>query len=221
MLSTNPAGAPWGAPYQRRKASKTKRFPGLSLGLGALACLLMLVPQAVQQSLYLDLTLLNQGHWWVLISGHWLHADMHHLAWNVIALMILAALIERRSRRLLLLSTLAGMICVDLLLLSPFTAIQRYCGLSGLLNTLLGVALYLYWKETRSMLIVLTAVLCVGKIGLEMYSGQSLFTDTSWPPFAASHLAGALGVPVALCGWRYIGRRRKEQEWESGLGRAR
>lgn len=158
----------------------------------------MLLPLAVHNGLYFDYHQLYGGRWLGLITGHWMHADFQHLAWNVSALAILGAMIEARSRTLLLRSIVVGTICVDLLLLSPYSDLQRYCGLSGLLNTLLGVALYRFWRETRSLVVVLTAVLSVAKIALEMHSGQAIFTDVAWPPFAMAHLAGITGAPLAL-----------------------
>ena len=175
-----------------------KRFPFITLLISALACLLMLLPATAHNALYFDHQQLARGHFWVLLTGHWIHADVQHLAWNVTALAVLAAILETRSRRLLLWSLCIGTVCVDLLLLSPLSLLQRYCGLSGLLNTLLGVALYQYWRETRSTLVILVAILCIAKIALEIFSGQSVFTDISWPPFAMAHLAGMLGVPWVI-----------------------
>jgi hypothetical protein len=87
---------------------------------------------------------------------------------------------------------------VDLLLISPLSDIQRYCGLSGLLNTLMGVALYLCWRETRSLLAPLLGLACLAKIALETYTGHSLVTDITWPPFAPAHLAGMAGAALVL-----------------------
>jgi rhomboid family GlyGly-CTERM serine protease len=160
----------------------------------------MLLAPATQELLYFDLQRLTQGNFWVLFTGHWIHADIEHLIWNVAALAALAAIIEKRSRRLLLWSLVVGMVCVDLLLLSPVSHLQRYCGLSGLLNTLLGVALYSYWRETRSAVVILVGILSIAKIALELISGQSVFTDISWPPFAMAHLAGIVGAPLVVWG---------------------
>lgn len=175
-----------------------KRIPLLSLLLCTLAGSLMLLPPALHNTFYFNYEQIQAGTWLGLITGHWMHADLQHLAWNVSALAILGSIIEARSRVLLLWSILVGMFCVDLLLLSPYSDLQRYCGLSGLLNTLLGVALYLLWRETQSLLVALTGLLCMGKIALEIHSGQSIFTEIAWPPFALAHLAGLMGVPLAL-----------------------
>ncbi len=176
-------------------------IPFFTLLLCSLTGALMLLPPAVHSSLYFNYDQLYDGGWLGLVTGHWMHADFQHLVWNVAALAILGAIIEARSRTLLLWSMVIGMFSIDLLLLSPFSDLQRYCGLSGLLNTLLGVALYLYWRETRSPMVPLTAALCMVKIALEIHSGQSIFTEITWPPFAIAHLAGIMGAPLAILLW--------------------
>jgi rhomboid family GlyGly-CTERM serine protease len=181
------------------------RIPIFTLLFCALAGGLMLLPTAAHDALYFNYDQLYSGSWLGLITGHWIHADFQHLIWNISALAILGTVIERRSTTLLLWSILVGMVSVDLLLLSPFSELQRYCGLSGLLNTLLGVTLYLFWRETRSTLVLLTAALSMAKIALEIHSGQSIFTDIAWPPFAIAHLAGITGAPIAVILGAWIG----------------
>lgn len=173
-------------------------YPILSLMFSALACLLMALPRSVHQLLYYDYQHLLQGQVGGLISGHWIHADVQHLAWNVVAFLLLSVVIERQSRTLLVVSIVIGTLCVDLLLISPLATVQRYCGLSGLLNTLFGVALYLKWQAGRSPLVILLGVGALIKIALELNSGQSVFTAISWPPYAAAHLAGLLGTPLVI-----------------------
>ena len=175
-----------------------RRIPFLSILLCAAAGMLMLLPPAAQELLYFDYQQLAGGEAWGLVTGHWIHADPQHLVWNLAGLLVLASLIELQSRKLLLWSIACGMLAVNLLLLSPFSELQRYCGLSGLLITLMGVALYSSWHSSRSPVIAITSALYLLKIALEVYSGQSVFTSISWPPYATAHLAGLLGAPLAL-----------------------
>lgn len=176
--------------------------PFLTLALCLLAAFLIFFPEPIKTLIYFDYQLLASGSLWQLVSGHWMHADGQHLMWNVFGLAILGCMIERHSRALLLLSLGMGMLAVDLLLLSPFSELQRYCGLSGVLNTLLGVALYCRWRETKSALIPVIGALCLTKIFVEIQAGQSLFTDISWPPYPLAHLAGLLATPFTL--WIYF-----------------
>ena len=196
-----------------------RQLPLVTLALAALAGMLMLLPQSFHEVLYFDHAALASGQWWSLISGHWVHADYQHLVWNLVALVALGGIIEVRSRRLLLFSLAVGMLSVDLLLYSPFNSVQRYCGLSGLLNTLLGVALYIYWHETRSRLVVAAGLLCVGKILVEMSGGQALFTNNSWPAYPIAHLAGLMGSLLLIGlyhGCRSFGKNRVTQPGSNG-----
>lgn len=174
------------------------RTPFVTLFLCALTGALALLPTPLHEMLYFDINQIVAGQWLGLISGHWMHAGTEHLLWNVSALAIIGAVIESCSRRLLLWSLVAGMASVDLLLVSPLADIGRYCGLSGLLNTLLGVMLYLLWQRTRSKIVIGVGALCVLKIAVEVTMAQSLFTSTQWPPYALAHLAGMAGTPIAL-----------------------
>ncbi len=174
------------------------RFPLLTALLTLMACGLALSPGELQNELQFSYPVIASGNWTGLLTGHWLHADLGHLAWNLGAFAVIAGFIERHSRRLLISGTLVGMAGVDLLLLSPWSNLERYCGLSGMLNTLMGVMIYLLWRRTRSPIVLLVGILAVAKIAVEMRLGQSVFTDISWPPYAAAHLAGILATPIAL-----------------------
>lgn len=172
--------------------------PILTVVLCFLATGLMLANEATQALLYFDRQQVAVGNFWSLVTGHFVHADWGHLLWNLIGLAVLGYLIERHSRGLLLLSLGMGIVAVNTLLLSPFSEIQLYCGLSGVLNTLLGVALYCRWRETQSLWMPVIGLLSFAKIGVEVHSGASLFTDISWPPYPLAHLAGLLGAPLVL-----------------------
>lgn len=174
------------------------RLPVLTTFLCAVALGFATLPSAAQESLYFDYDALAMGRWTGIVTGHWIHADTGHLAWNVAALAVLSWIIEARSRRLLLWGVLLGTVAVGVWLASPLCDIARYCGLSGLLNTLLGIALYLLWRSTASPVVLVVAALCVVKLALEIALQSSLFTTISWPPYPLAHLAGIAATPIAL-----------------------
>ena len=144
-----------------------------------------------------------QGQTWRLFTGHLAHADWSHLLWNALGLAILGWLIERHSRRLLLAALAAGIIAVSGLLLSPFSTLDYYCGLSGVLNALLVIALWLEWRDSRAWWVAAIALACFLKVLVEISSGQSIITQISWPPFAWSHLAGMAGGMAILIAQKY------------------
>ena len=134
-----------------------------------------------------------KGEYWRLVSGHFMHADLQHLLWNCLGLAVLGSVLEYRSRGVLTISLGIGIIFVNALLLTPYSQLAYYCGLSGVLNTLLLVALWLEWRITRSWLIVLIACGSIAKVLIEVLQGTSIVTHISWPPYAWSHVAGLVG----------------------------
>ena len=168
--------------------------PFLTTALCFTVCVLYLLPEPRRTFLFFDLAQFDRGNFLGLVFGHWLHADMNHLIWNVSALAILGGLLERESRSLFVGSLIAGTVFVNFLLLSPLSTIERYCGLSGILNTVLASLLYLQWLKTRSMIVPCVACLAVAKAIVESTLQQGIFTDISWPTYAPAHLAGMLAA---------------------------
>jgi len=169
-----------------------QRIPILTIGLvTALIGLHWLVADKTQ--LYFSAKDIWEGEIWRIVSGHFIHADLQHLLWNCLGLAVLGSLLEYRSRQLLLAASGTGIVFVSALLLTPFSQLDYYCGLSGVLNTLLLVALWLQWKLTRSWWIFILACGSIAKVLFEVSQGISIVTHISWPPYAWSHVAGLLG----------------------------
>ncbi|MET0089947.1 MAG: rhombosortase [Candidatus Thiodiazotropha sp.] len=173
------------------------KLPKLTLATILLSTGLMMVPQ-IQELLYFEHDQVLSGYWWRLLSGHFIHTDWGHWFWNMAALGVLGGYLERKSRVVWISTILAGVVSVDLLLMSGITQVTRYCGLSGVLNTLLVMALYLYGKQTRSGWVIVAGLICLTKLTLEMISGTSLLTHIAWPPFPPAHLAGTLAGVVLI-----------------------
>jgi rhomboid family GlyGly-CTERM serine protease len=163
----------------------TLSFSGLAIGLYALA------GPAAAGAVY-DRAAVADGDWWLLVSAHWIHSDAGHLAWNVGALLLLGSIVEAGGRRLLPLGLLAGTVAVDLLLWWGVPEMSRYCGLSGVLNTLLVIALWTAWRRSNHWIPWAVGVASLLKIVAESSSGQALLTQTAWAGFPMAHLAGWL-----------------------------
>jgi len=186
----------------------TRRFPILTMGL--VSTLIGLHWLVVDQTrFYFSAADVFKGEAWRLVSGHFMHADLQHLWWNCLGLAVLGTLLEYRSRTTLLVALGVGIVSVNALLLTPFSQLDYYCGLSGVLNTLLLVALWLEWKATRSWLIIVLSGGVILKTLVEVSQGVSIMTHISWPPYAWSHVAGMIGglfviwmLPVLCTGYR-------------------
>ncbi len=178
---------------------EVRQIPILTISLvTALIGLHWLVPD--KTLLYFSATDIIRGETWRIATGHFMHADAQHLLWNCLGLAVLGTLIERRSQTLLWAALGAGIVSVSALLLTPFPQLEYYCGLSGVLNTLLMVALWLEWTFTRSRLIILIALGSIAKAVIEVSQGTSIVTHISWPPYAWSHVAGLIGG-LMVCFW--------------------
>lgn len=170
----------------------TRQVPILTIGLVLFAVgLYFLLPE--KTSWYFSAGAIAKGETWRIISGHLMHADAQHLFWNCLGLAVLGTLIEWHSRTALWVSLGVGAVAVSALLMSPLSELEYYCGLSGVLNTLLLTALWLEWSRTRSWVIIAIACGSILKVAIEVASGESVVTHISWPPYAWSHVAGLAG----------------------------
>ena len=134
---------------------------------------------------------------WRLITAHWVHSDLAHAGWDVTALLLLGALFEVRLQWRLPLALLIGTVGVDAWLWWGYPVLRYYCGLSGILNSLLIVGLLQHWRDLRHPLILLTGVGAAVKISVEMYAGQTLLSHTAWPSVPSVPSVHAAGF---LCG---------------------
>lgn len=173
-------------------------IPWLTLSLAGLAIGLHALAGPAAGGMVYDRTAIASGEWWRLFSGHWIHSDATHLGWNVAALLLLGGIVESFDRRQLPLGLAAGGIAVALWLWVGLPGIERYCGLSGALNTLLILALWAEWRHSRHWLVWLIGIGSMLKILVEMAGGGALLTQTTWPSVPPAHLAGWLAGCVLL-----------------------
>jgi len=142
---------------------------------------------------YFSAEAIARGETWRLLTGHFVHADLQHLGWNCLGLLVLGSLIEQYSKSAWWTALCAGIASVSALLLSPFSHLDYYCGLSGVLNTLLLVVLWYEWQRTHSWLVIVITLGAITKTVIEVSLGESLLTHIDWPPYTWSHVAGLIG----------------------------
>jgi len=180
-------------------------LPWRSLLLAAAALAVYLILGPAPEAWVFDRVAIAGGDWWRLITGHWVHSDLTHACWDIAALLALGALFEEKLQWRLPLALLAGTAGVDLWLWWAEPTLSYYCGLSGILNSLLVVGLAYLWRDLRHPLILLTAVAAALKIIVEIHVGQALLTQTAWPSVPAVHAAGFLSG--LLLAWGLAGKR--------------
>lgn len=157
--------------------------------------------------LVFDRIAIANGEAWRLITGHLVHSDVWHALWNISALAILGFLMEPRGQLRMLAATGIGALSVSAGLWWYAPELDRYCGLSGILNTLFVVALGDLWRAYRHPAIAGAAVVLMGKLLAEALTQQSLVITTAWPTVPVSHLAGCAGGLTVLA---LIGRSSRE-----------
>ncbi len=178
------------------------RPPWLTLAAAALAAALYAAAGPAPEALLFDRGAIAAGEVWRLLTGHFVHADLAHLGWNLAALLPLGILLELKAgcrgwawAGLFLI----GVLAVDAWLLAAEPDLAVYCGLSGVLNALFGALALLLWRQ-RGQLLFLVAVLCdLAKIVLEAAEGGALLPTSSWASVPGAHLAGlAAGLAFVL-----------------------
>ena len=153
-----------------------------------------------------DRVAVEQGEFWRLVTGHWVHSDPEHATWNIAALAVMGLLFERNLKGAVFGTLAVGMVGVDVWLWWGGTAPDLYCGLSGALNAMLIAGLAVLWRERRHPMIVLVAVACVAKVLVELTLGEALLTQTAWSSVPAAHVGGLLAGGMFLLSPRRLPR---------------
>jgi rhomboid family GlyGly-CTERM serine protease len=162
----------------------------------AVASGLWLLMGPVPETLVFDRVAIANGEWWRLVTGHWVHSDGPHALWDIAALALIGGLLEGRGKRRLAIAASVGIVAVDACIWWWLPDLERYCGLSGMLNTLFIIALADLWQLYRHPVFPAAMLLLGGKLIAEMAAGQSVLVNPSWPGVPMAHVAGCLGGVV-------------------------
>lgn len=175
-------------------------LPWLTASWVALAAALWVGAGPAPEALVFDRAAIAQGEVWRWITGHLVHSDARHALWDIAALALIGYLLEADGRGRMCVAAAIGLVAVNLCLVVGLPQLDRYCGLSGILNTLFVVALVTLWRRYRHPAVAVAALGLGLKLILEISNAQSLLLEMQWPSVPLTHLAGALGglVYVAL-----------------------
>lgn len=171
------------------------RLPWRTLLLSLLAILLYWIAGAAPEHLVYSRAAIEQHELWSLISGHWVHSDRQHALWNIAALLILGSLFEQVMKQRLFCELLIASLMLSLWMGIFMPEMQAYCGLSGILNSLLVSGSMALWQQYRSPALLLIPLLALLKSLIELHQHQAIFTHTAWPSVPEAHLVGmAIGL---------------------------
>jgi len=164
-----------------------------TLALAGAAIILYLVLGPVPAVLILDLAIPLSAEPWRLFTAHLAHSDRVHLGLDVAGLLLVGWLYEPllRGRMTALLTLGAPTLIAAIILLEP--GITAYCGLSGVVNLIVGAGLVAAWRARWTELLPLLFALAVAaKILIEVAGQEAIFSETAWAPVHAAHAAGFL-----------------------------
>ena len=175
------------------------RLPWQTFVLSLIVFALYVFGGTAPEALVFERQTIMQGEIWRLMTGHWVHADWEHLAWNLVALGILGWMLEiSLGYARLYMALLVGMCVVSGWVWWFTPMIDYYCGLSGILNTLLFIMLIDSWQKTRKLIFPFVLVGATAKISWEIMQASAIFTNTSWPTVPEAHLAGAMAAVLLI-----------------------
>lgn len=182
-------------------------LPALVAGL---AVLLYAAGPAAVEALRYERDAILAGQAWRLATGHLVHADAPHLAWNLGGLALVWLLFARDySARQWLAILAASTVAIDLGFLLLESDLAWYVGFSGVLHGCMAAGLVAWLRTGRDVLGVLVAVLFVAKLAWEHWFGPLPITaaSISLPVIYQAHSYGAAGG--ALAGVAILLRRRR------------
>lgn len=136
------------------------------------------------------------GQWWRLVTGHLVHADGAHLAWNLAGTWLVGWLFAReftlRGWSVVLLASTAA---IDAGFIAWHPELEWYVGFSGVLHGCMAAALVAALAQSRDLVTILVAVLFAAKLAWEQFAGPLPFTAASigLPVVHQAHTYGALG----------------------------
>jgi rhomboid family GlyGly-CTERM serine protease len=144
----------------------------------------------------------GQQDYWRYLTGHFVHTDSEHLAWNVGALLVIGGTLEAlcglnafRQTTLIVFSTLT--ISAGIHWFQP--ELDWYAGFSGILNAYFILFLWSTWRQYRHMATIITAVGLVIKIVIETMVGSSLIGAGTFAVVPVAHAVGTTtGVLVIV-----------------------
>lgn len=170
----------------------TVKVPWLTLVTCALALLLHLAGGALFNNLVFDKHAIANGEIWRIITGHFVHSDAEHFFWDVLALGVLGFFVELTRPKDFLPCLLFSCLAVSGFLLFSNISVLSYCGLSGALNGLLVLAVFIQWKETRSIVYAGIFFGTIAKIMYEFCTRQTLFANVTLQAVPEAHAVGLI-----------------------------
>jgi rhomboid family GlyGly-CTERM serine protease len=183
--------------YAARFATRSQGMWLLGLVLAAVVLLSLGGESARLLFRYDRLAVLDAHEYWRLLTGHFVHGSVTHMALNLAGLGLLAALFPRHHSLTgwlgisgLSIATIGvGFVCYE-------PQLEWYVGLSGVLHGALAAGAIAWWRyESKALALALTTIL-IAKLAWEQTQG-ALPLSGDMRVIVDAHLYGAMGGTVA------------------------
>jgi rhomboid family GlyGly-CTERM serine protease len=180
----------------------TKSLKPLILGILVLS-LILIIAQVFRDDLVFYRPAIEQGKWWLILSGNFTHSNYPHLLLNLAGLWIFGFIfIDSLSIKTFALSTIALSILVGIGLYFFNTELQKYYGFSGILYGLFIIGATSLFLAKDAIMGITIGLLIAGKIIWDLiYGGSSSSAELIGIPVAVhAHLYGAIGSLLISAG---------------------
>lgn len=179
-------------------------LPWFTLSLMVIITMCFLIFGAMPEALLFDRNKIIEGEYWRLITGHLVHIDFPHFAWNMTALLVLGSILEMRYKITLgkqLRIHLFSALLISILVMCWRPELQWFAGLSGVLNTYFVLFLWHIWLDFKHPVTILVAIGTLSKITFEAIDGYSVVRVSDFPVVFEAHAAGIVaGILIVAVG---------------------
>lgn len=187
------------------------RPPRFTLAITALATGLYWLFGPAPEALVFDRVAIAQGEWWRLLSGHLVHSDFAHAFWDVLAFALIGTLLEQFGTGRTVVAAATSLVLIDTWLWWGTAHLRWYCGLSGIINTLLALLFYRQWYGGRSAWVGICGLAYGTKLLVEALNGSALLTTTAWPSVPSVHITGLAAAAVLAIAYHAMRDGRAQQ----------
>jgi len=171
-------------------------LPGIIVGI---AVVLAVYGDSGREWLRFDRSAVANGEYWRLVSGHFVHLGVSHLAWDAAGLMLIWYLVGQSfSRKQWLVVSLVAVIGIDLGFWFLEPNLTWYVGLSGLVHGLLAAGVVGSLKSEGAYMWILGVGL-IAKLAYEALVGPvpGSAESSGGTVIVAAHVYGAVAGAIA------------------------
>ena len=190
-------------------AQKALRHWAVPVVIAIVAAVFELGGKPVRELLAFDRTGIAAGEAWRLLSGHFVHLGISHLALNLVGLALVWYLVGRHFTTVRwLFVAILSIVAMDAGFWWLNPELDWYVGLSGLLHGLLAAGLIVAVRERdREGLVI--ALFVIGKLAWEQWGGPLPGSEATagGAVIVDAHLYGAIGGALAGIVAGFTGRR--------------